>query len=181
MSSKSVFMQKIKKSDAFFTVRNKITASVICGAVVIVWLILWKIFPMEFYSIFFASAVGSNIMLLLLMLVLMIPFNLLFSKIIKADISMTLTFIKDILCMFAVSYTFSIFRYTQVWWFILALLVHITADFFVLGNAYEGDDVVVPLYKRKTLITMIRAFIHIAVMDSVMLVLMFIMAKTFSS
>lgn len=185
MDTKPFFMNKIaeniKKADSFFTVRNKIIASVICGAAAVLWMILWNMFPMEFYSLFFASAFGSNIMLLLLILVLLIPFNLMFSKLIKADISMNFTFIKDIPCMLAVAYTFSIFRYTQVWWFILALIVHIIADFFITGNAYEGKDVILPLYKRKPLFTAAFSFIHIAVMDSIMLLLMFVIAKIFSA
>lgn len=167
------------KTDRIFTVKNKIKASIICGAAVLLWLILWKIFPMEFYSLFFASNVGSNIMLLLLILVISIPCNLLFSKITKSDISMTLTLLKDVVLMTAAAYTFSVFRYSHTWIFIIALVLHLAAEFFVTGFADEGEGVLNPPIKRKPLMTAVWSAVHIILADGLLLLIMYTMAHVF--
>ncbi len=169
-----------KKFDMYFDIKKKKGYSLICLGLAVLWILLWITFPMEFYSLFFASAVGSNIMLLLMELVIMIPANLMFSRILKANISMSLTLIEDIICMTAAAYTFSIFRYDSVWWVILAIVVHYAAKLFTDGFAYEDKDTVIPLLKRKPLNTALTALAHTAVLDGVFLVLMYTAAQVFA-
>ena len=54
--------------EPFFTPKRKKIAAICSAAAVVLWLILWNIFPMEFYSLFFASLVGSNLLLAVLLL-----------------------------------------------------------------------------------------------------------------
>lgn len=170
-----------KKIDMYFDIKRKGKYSLICLGAAVLWVILWLTFPMEFYSVFFDSVVGSNILLLLMELVIMIPANLMFSKILKANISMSLTFIADIICMTAAAYTFSIFRYEQVWWVILSIAVHFVIKLFTDGYAYEDKDTVIPIIKRKPLNAALTALAHTAVSDGVFLVLMYSTAQAFVS
>ena len=52
--------------EPFFTPKRKKIAAICSAAAVVLWLILWNIFPMEFYSLFFASLVGNNLLLAVL-------------------------------------------------------------------------------------------------------------------
>lgn len=169
-----------KKFDDHFDIKIKKRYSLVCLGIAVLWILLWVTFPMEFYSLFFDSVAGSNVMLVIMELVIMIPANLMFSKILKANISMALTFIGDILCMTAAAYTFSIFRYDRVWWVILALAVHYAAKLFTDGFAYEDKDTVIPLIKRKPLNTALTALAHTAVLDGAFLVLMYTSAQVFA-
>ncbi|MGN1416704.1 MAG: hypothetical protein ACI4XF_07675 [Oscillospiraceae bacterium] len=170
----------LKKFDNYFDIKKKKKYSLICLGIVVLWILLWITFPMEFYSLFFDSAAGSNVMLLIMELVIMIPANLLFSRILKANISMSLTFIEDIVCMTAAAYTFSIFRYDSVWWVILTIAVHFVTKLFTDGFAYEDKDTVIPLLRRKPLNTALTALAHTAVLDGVFLVLMYTAAQVFA-
>lgn len=170
----------LKKFDMYFDIKKKKRYSLICLGAVVLWILLWMTFPMEFYSLFFDSSAGSNVMLLLMELVLMIPANLMFSRILKANISMSLTLIGDIICMTAAAYTFSIFRYDSVWWVILAIAIHYAAKLFTDGFAYEDKDTVIPLLKRKPLNTALTALAHTALIDGVFLVLMYTAAQIFA-
>ncbi len=115
---------KIEKKDCF-TLRSKGIAAAVCGAAVLLWMVLWMIFPMPFYSLFFASNIGSNILLAILSVIITVPFNFIFSKMLSADIPLKISIAVNMVCMLAVVYTYSIFRYTAVYWVILAAAVHI--------------------------------------------------------
>lgn len=122
---------KNKESTApYFTIKRKIAASVICGIFAVAFAVLWLIFPMPFYSIFFAetSVIGSNLLLLILAAVLTFPVNLLFSKITKADIPVPAHLMINAVGMIGCVYLYSIFRYTAVWLLIIGLAVHIAAS-----------------------------------------------------
>lgn len=170
-----------KEFDLYFDLKRKGKLSLICLGAAVLWTVLWLTFPMEFYAVFFDSVVGSNILLFLLELVIMIPANLMFSKILKANISMSLTFIADIICMTAAAYTFSIFRYEQIWWVILSIAVHYVAKLFTDGFAFESEDTIIPIIKRRPLNAALTALAHTAVLDGVFLVVMYSLAQAFVS
>lgn len=170
----------IKKFDLFFDSRKKTKASLICGAFALLFIILWAVFPMEFYSVFYASAAGSNILLLLMELVLIIPLNMLFSRITKGNISVFFTLVSDIVLMTAAAYTFSIFRYTQIIWLILVLALHFLSKLFIDGHTYESSDIKLPPIKRKPLQTVLTALAHTATADGIFLLLMYTTAHIFA-
>ncbi len=82
--------------------------------------------------------------------------------------------------MTALAYTFSIFRYSAAVWVILPVLVHFVFMFFIVGNAYEGEDVVIPIIKRKPLRAAAFAAAHTAVLDGVFLLLFTVIARIMS-
>lgn len=170
----------IKKIDLFFDSKKKIKASVISGSFALLFIILWLVFPMEFYSVFYASAAGSNVLLLLMELVLIFPLNMLFSKIIKGNISVFFTLVSDIVLMTAAAYTFSIFRYTQVIWLILVIVLHFISKLFIDGHAYESSDIKLSLIKRKPLSAVLIALAHTAAADGIFLLLVYTTAHIFA-
>lgn len=119
-----------EKKSPFFTQKRKVLASIICGIFCIVFAILWLVFPMPFYSLFFAdsSIIGSNILLLILSVIITFPANLLFGKIIKADINVIAHLIINAIGMISCIYLYSIFRYNAVYFLIIGLAVHIAAS-----------------------------------------------------
>lgn len=113
-----------KEKQPFFTYKRKKTAAFICLGAAVLWLVLWQIFPMEFYSLFFASIIGSNILLILLSVMITIPCNLIASKALGSDISMTAELIVNALFMLVFIYLYSIFKYSAVYLPIIAVLLH---------------------------------------------------------
>ncbi len=91
-----------KKIDNYFDFRHKVYAAL--GAVVfaIVWLILWDMFPMQFYSLFCASLAGSFIQLVLLNAVVAPVFLLIFTAVTKTDLSFCKTVPINIVCVFGI-------------------------------------------------------------------------------
>ncbi|MGN0642797.1 MAG: hypothetical protein ACI4JJ_06590 [Huintestinicola sp.] len=140
---------QIKKSP-FFTEKRKGIASLCCLGFAVLWLILWYVFPMEFYSLFFASSVGSNIVLVLLSVMITIPCNWLFSKFISNDVNMPLSLVVNAVCMLTFIYTYSIFRYTAIYWVVLAAAVHTAASvfLFIKSKPYTESKKKVVLKKR---------------------------------
>ncbi len=168
------------KFDLYFTDKRRKVISVICAAAAILWIILWVIFPMEFYSLFFVSAAGSNLYLILLELVLIFPLNALFSRIIKGNIPMSLTLAADLICMTAAAYTFSIFRYSQIWWVILVLFLHLGVKIYSLGTLREDEKTVLPLIKRSPLKVVLTAAAYAAALDGAFLLLMYTSVQVFA-
>ncbi|MGN0665848.1 MAG: hypothetical protein ACI4KF_04905 [Huintestinicola sp.] len=146
MSAKEI---KKEKQPPFFTLKRKAAASLICLGIIALWLILWLIFPMEFYSIFFASSIGSNITLILLSSVITIPMNLVFSRLLRSDIRLSYHLTANIIGMLAVVYTYSIFRYTAVYWLVIAAIVHIAACIPIFIKS-KPDDKKTILEKKTT-------------------------------
>ncbi len=164
----------------YFDKQQKKIISFICLGTAVLWIILWNIFPLEFYSLFFASSVGSNVMLILLELVLLFPMNFLFSKLAKGNFNMIFSIISDIVCMTALAYTYSIFRYSAVYIVIFSAVIHFVLWIFIIGNAYEGKDVVIPPIKRNFLRTAGFAAAHTAALDGVFLLLFTVIARKLS-
>lgn len=169
-------MADLKKYAGKILGNKKMIAVICCMAAVILWLILWKIFPLEFYSLFFASAVGSNILLVMLILVISIPCTVLFSKLMRTGIPMKRSIAADIPCMIAAAFVFSVFRYTGVHWVVLAEAVHLAAVFFIMRSAVSKEQDA----KRKNaqdILTAVFALFRTMISDSAFLMIMFAMAK----
>lgn len=129
-----------------FTLRKKGFASLICGGAVLVWLILWTVFPMPYYSLFFASNIGSNILLACLGAVMTFPINWLFSKILRTDINVKIHLVINIVTLLGIIYVFSIYRYTAVWLVIIAFAVYIAVCGLLFLKGKQED---VPRIKEK--------------------------------
>lgn len=126
MSSKS------EEKQPYFTSKRKGTAALICVGAVVLWAILWLIFPMEFYSLFFASLIGNNLLLVMLAVIITFPFNFIFTKALNADIPVAPSLAANIICMVAFIYAYSVsglVKYPWQWilWLSLAILVHVIA------------------------------------------------------
>ena len=155
-------------------------AAIYSLAFAVLWLILWNVFAMEWYSFFFDSIIGSNIHLFLLFTVITILMCGLFSRLTKINISASLNYIVNIICMFAVTYTFSIFRYEHSQWIAVSVLLHIFLMTFVIGFSKPYDDkVLTPLIKRKPFSAAGWALLYAVLTDSLNLMLFYSIAYTF--
>ncbi len=125
-----------KRIDAYFTDRRKGIAALCALGFAVLWMILWKIFPMEFYSLFFASAVGSNIQLLLMNSVTLLPLYWVFTKLTGTELSFSKTVLSNILLLIAADYLFSIFMFSDFFFIcIIALAVHAAVNVWTFGSA----------------------------------------------
>lgn len=115
------------QTDLKSAIKRKKKPALLFGGLAVLWVILLNAFPMPFYSLFLASNVGSNVFLVFLAAVITFPANLLFSKIARADIGERRHLAINVVFMLAVVYTYSIFRYTAVWWVIISALLHCAA------------------------------------------------------
>ena len=131
------------KIDSGFTIKKKGLFSLGCIVAAVLWVILWFVFPMEWYSIFFASTIGSYVTLVLLATVLIVPFCWLFTLVTASNISFTVNYIANVLFIIGVTFLFSVFRYTMWWLIAIAVVLQIAVQTFIIGNA--------PPYKKKRL------------------------------
>lgn len=108
-----------------------------------VWVILLVLFPFPFYSLFFASNLGSNVLLIFMAAVLSLPVNWAFSKALKTDIKGSVFFAVNVIMLLGVVYVYSIFRYTGVVWLVLTAAVHwaVTAAVFLHSRVCEGRKI----------------------------------------
>lgn len=167
----------MKKFDLYFTSKRKMIISVICLGIMLIWAVLRYFFSYEFYSLFYSWNVGSNILLLGLELVLIFPMNFIFSKYLKANISVFFTLISDILFLTATGYVYSIFRYKYVWTVILCVGLHFISKIFITGNCYEGEKTVLSLLKRNPFKTILVSLIQTVLTDGIFLLLMTVIAR----
>lgn len=123
------------KKTAYFDEKKKLIYALAGIGTAILWLILWQIFPMEFYSLFFASIVGNNVTLLLLSLVITFPANYIGSKALKADVPMKFHIIVNVIGMIGCVYLYSIFRYTAPVYPVLCFVVHTAAGAIVFTKS----------------------------------------------
>lgn len=130
-------MDKKEKSPPYFTEKRKGTASVICLGTAVLWTLLWSVFPMEFYSLFFASNIGSTLFLAFIAAVITFPACFICTKVLKKDISVPLHLCVNIIGMVGCIFLYSIFRYTDIWWLILGLVIHMAATAVVFVTAPE--------------------------------------------
>ncbi|MCI7768608.1 MAG: hypothetical protein MSJ26_11600 [Oscillospiraceae bacterium] len=120
-------MSNNEKKPPFFTEKRKGIAAIISVGAAVLWVFLWLVFPMEFYSLFFASNIGSTLFLASLAAAVTFPACFICTKVLKKDISVPLLLCVNIIGMVGCIFLYSIFRYTAIWWLILGLLVHMAA------------------------------------------------------
>ena len=128
-------MSKNENKPPYFNEKRKGIAAVICVGAAVLWTLLWLVFPMEFYSLFFASNIGSTLFLAALAAVITFPACFICTKVLKKDISVPLHLCVNIIGMVGCIFLYSIFRYTAIRWLILGLAVHMaaTAVVFVIA------------------------------------------------
>lgn len=124
-------MSNNEKKAPYFTEKRKGAAALICLGAAILWTILWLVFPMEFYSLFFASNLGSTLFLAALAAVVTFPACYICTKALKKDISVPLHVTVNIVGMVGCIFLYSIYRYTAVQWLILGLIIHMAAVSFI--------------------------------------------------
>ena len=128
------------KLDKYFTNRKK--GYFALGAIVFVsvWMFLWNAFPMQFYSIFFAGIVGSNIQLVLLNAVVLFPLFYVFTKLTRTGLSFSKAVLLNILLVAAAEYVFSIFYFREQFYFcIIAYVIHSAINIWTFGSAEVQD------------------------------------------
>ena len=178
--------------DKFFTDKRKGFAAVGALAFVLLWMFLWDVFPMEFYSLFFADNFGSNILLLLLNTAVLLPFFYIFTKLTRTDLSFCKTVLVNILCLVAVEYVFSIFFFSNYFFLcIISFILHAAVNIWIFGSAKIRDGkapkgMKAPLpeaeisIKKQPLITIIRAAAFAFITEAVCFVLMYIIMQIFA-
>lgn len=159
-----------------------------------VWLILWSLFPMEWYSLFFASTVGSYVQIVLLCTVLILPFCWIMSIITSADVSSLLNYIVNLVFMMLILFLFSAFRYSMPWLVAIAAVLHIGAMVWVYGSAekyktgrisLKHKEEPVPegikMIKKQPLITIMWAAIYTIAINALNIFLFWKMAYIYYS
>lgn len=131
-----------RKIDNYFDLKHKLYAAV--GAVVFaaVWVILWDTFPMQFYSLFCASLIGSFLQLILLNAVVVPVFLLIFTLVTKTDLSFCKTVPVNIICIFGIE-ILRLFIGVYGWSMYLLLAgiaVHAAACFWAFATATIRDN-----------------------------------------
>lgn len=158
------------------------------GAVLfaVLWLVLWLIFPMEWYSLFFASTVGSFVTIALLAADITIILCWAFSFLSGIDIPFVKNLIVNIISMAAVLWLFAAFRYSMPYVVIIAAVLHAAAMVWVMGFAKKypkkgkPDPENVKAIKKQPIITVIWAAAYVILADIANIILFSKMAYIFS-
>lgn len=171
-------MSEEKIKEKYFTLKRKEIAAIISVAAAVLWVILLFVFPMEFYSLFFASNIGSTLLLTFLAAAITFPACFICTKALSRDISVVLHLIINIIGMVGCIFLYSIFRYTAVWWVIIGLVLHIaaTAALFVLAPEIKINRV---KNTKNRLSVIIGGTICAVCSDSIYLILFNILLETF--
>ena len=111
--------------------------SVVCGIIAAAWAVLSVAFPMEFFSIFFASRTGSNLLLCLMAFVIAVPLTLCASLALKRDIKLYFTVPLNIICQVSFIYLYSIyeFRYNKPYVMLLIVTAHLLLTAVIYNRA----------------------------------------------
>ena len=167
-----------EKKPSYFTPKRKGAAAIISLGAAVLWVILWFIFPMEFYSLFFASSIGSTIFLAAMAAVITFPACFICTKALNKDISVPLHLCVNIVGMVGCIFLYSIFRYTAVWWLILGLAVHLAATAAVFVTA---PDIKVNRIKEKKgrLASALAGIVCALCSDCIYLMLFNVLLETF--
>ncbi|MGN0637884.1 MAG: hypothetical protein ACI4J0_05900 [Huintestinicola sp.] len=167
-----------EKNAPYFTLKRKGKAAVISLGAAVLWVILWFIFPMEFYSLFFASKFGSTFLLAAMAAVLTFPACFICTKALSKDISVPLYLSVNIVGMVGCIFLYSIFRYSAVWWLILGLAVHLGATAAVFVTA---PDIKVNRVKEKKgrLASALAGIVCAVCSDCIYLLLFNVLLETF--
>ncbi len=178
--------------DAFFTRKRKFFAAI--GAVVfaLLWIFLWNVFPMQFYSVFFAGIIGSNIQLVLLNTAVLLIMLFIFTLITGYELSFSKTVLLNILLAAAVEYVFSIFMFSDHFFVcVIAYLVHSAANIWTFGSAEtrpakqmkgmrSPEAEAVPAAKDHPIIAVVWAAAFTFVTDAACIALMYIIARIYA-
>lgn len=125
-----------KKADKYFTDKKKLVFAVAALVFALLWAFLWNAFPMQFYSIFFDDIVGSNIQLVILNAVILFPLFYIFTLLTKTELSFSKTVLLNIFLMAAVEFVFSIFLFSDsFYWCVIAYVLHWAANVWTFGSA----------------------------------------------
>ena len=125
-----------KKLDQYFTDKKKLFFAIGSVAFAMLWMLLWNIFPMQFYAIFFAGIVGSNIQLVLLNAAALFPLFYIFTKLTRTELSFCKTVLLNIFLVAAVEYVFSIFMFSDYFYLcVIAYILHSAANIWTFGSA----------------------------------------------
>ena len=180
------------KLDDYFTDRRKLTAAIGAVAFALLWMVLWNAFPMQFYVMFFSSAVGSNIQLALLNIVVLLPLFWIFTKLTASDLSFCKTVLINIFLVAAVEYVFSIFMFLgYFYWCVIAYIIHAALNIPIFGSAEvrenkNGKGMRAPEAKREKaikkypLIPIMWAVAFTFTADAVCILLMYVIARIYA-
>lgn len=180
-----------KKLDSYFTDKRKLIFA--AGAVVfaLLWMFLWNAFPMQFYSVFFAGLVGSNIQLALLNTTVLFPMFYIFTKLSGTELSFSRTVILNIFLIAAVEYVFSIFMFSDhFYWCVTAYILHSAVNVWAFGSALVKDGKKAkgmrspepkrePAIKKQPVISVIWAAAFSFAADAACIALMYIIARIY--
>lgn len=175
-----------KRIDAYFTDKRKGIAALCALGFAVLWIFLWNIFPMEFYSIFYADTVGSNIQLLLLNIVTLLPLFWVFTKLTATDLSFSGTVLVNLLLLIAADFVFAVFMFSDFFFLcIIALLLHMAANVPIFGAARvrKGSSpkaAEAKAIKKQPLITVIWAAAFAFTSEAVSFALLYIMAHIYA-
>jgi len=100
--------------DEYFSGKRRGIAALCAVGFALLWMLLWDIFPMEFYSLFFMSVIGGNIQLLLLDIVTLLPFLWVFTKLTGTPLSFSKIMLANLILLFGANYVFSLFFFTNM-------------------------------------------------------------------
>lgn len=177
--------------DKFFTVKRRGIAALCALGFAVIWMMLWKLFPMEWYVMFFSSIIGSNIQLVLMNGVVLLPMFYVFTKLTKTDLSFGKTVLLNIILTAAVEYVFSIFMFSDKFFLcVIALILHGAANVWVFGTAevtdgkntkgMRGEVTRVAAIKKQPLISVIWAAAFTFVTDAAGVALLYIIARIYA-
>lgn len=181
-----------KRIDNYFTGRRRSIAALCALGFAVLWMILWKIFPMEFYSLFYADSVGSNIQLLLMNAVTLLPLYWVFVKLTGTELGFSKTVLLNILLLIAADYLFSIFMFSDYFFIcIITLAAHAAANVWAFGSAQvrtgkapKGQNAPAPAgeraIKKQPLITVIWAAAFAFVSEAVSFALLYAIAHIYA-
>lgn len=128
------------KLDKYFTDKKRGFFALGAVAFAVLWMILWCVFPMQFYSIFFVSMTGSNIQLALLNFTVLFPLFYIFTKLSKTDLSFSKAVLINVFLTAAVEYTFSICMFSDYFYLcVIAYIVHSAVNIWTFGSAGVRD------------------------------------------
>lgn len=179
------------KIDKYFTDKRKLIFA--AGALIfaLLWAFLWNAFPMQFYSLFFADIVGSNVQLVILNTVVLLPLFYIFTLLTKTELSFSKTVLLNILLAAAVEFVFSIFLFSDsFYWCVIAYALHSAANVWTFGSAGVRDGKapkgmrspevkLVPAIKKQPIIPIIWAAAFSLCADAAGVALVYVIAHIY--
>lgn len=181
----------LTKIDKYFTDKRKLIFAAGALLFALLWAFLWNAFPMQFYSLFFADPVGSNVQLAILNIVILLPLFYIFTLLTKTELSFSKTVLLNIFLAAAVEYVFSIFLFSGRFFLcVIAYVLHFAANVWTFGSAGVRDgkapkgmrspDVkLLPAIKNQPLISVIWAAAFSLCADASGVALMYVIAHIY--